>query len=72
MFWIIYAIIAVIIFIALEVFSVVQCKFDNEMFKIPVYPPNHFRLIMCAVFFPILILIVVIGVITELILERLK
>lgn len=72
MFWIVYAVIALIIFIALEVFSVVQCKFDNAMFKIPVYSPNHFRLIVSSVFFPIFILIIAISVVTELIIERKK
>lgn len=72
MFWIIYAIIALTIFIALEVFSVIECKNDNQIFKIPVYSPNHFRLIICSVFFPILILIIAITVITEMILERKK
>lgn len=72
LFLAIYGVLALTFFIFLEVFSIIQCKEDNKMFKIPVYRPNHFRTLVCALFFPIVILIVLISVITELILERSK
>ena len=72
LFLAIYGVLALTFFIFLEVFSIIQCKEDNNMFKIPVYRPNHLRTLVCALFFPIVILIVLISVITELILERSK
>lgn len=72
LFLAIYGVLALTFFIFLEVFSIVQCNEDNKMLKIPVYRTNHLRTLVCAIFFPIVILIVVISVITELILERRK
>lgn len=72
LFLAIYGVLALAFFIFLEVFSILQCNEENKIFKIPVYRPNHVRTLICAIFFPIVILIVIIGVITELILERSK
>lgn len=69
---IIYIILALIFFIGLEVFSIVECDKDNTHFKFPVFRPQHSRMIICAVFFPIVILIVILAVIAESISERRK
>lgn len=66
---IIYIILALIFFIGLEVFSISECNKDNAHFKFPVFSPQHFRMIICAAFFPIVILIVIIAVITESIMD---
>lgn len=70
LFLMIYGGLALIFFIFFEVYSIVQCRDANRMFRIPIYQCNHLRTIAGAILFPIVILIIAIGVITEIILNR--
>lgn len=72
LFLIIYGIIAFVVFIGLEVFSIVECERENAIFIRPVYKINHFKLLLAAVFFPVLIIMVIALIIAEKIIEGSK
>lgn len=69
-FLIIYGIIAFVVFVGLEVFSIVECERENSIFIRPVYKINHFKLLLAAVFFPVLIIMTIALIIAEKIVER--
>ena len=71
-FLIVYGILAVISFIGLEVISIIECREKNAMLIKDAYRTDHTKAILCAVFFPIVILIVLISAITESIIDRRK
>lgn len=71
-FLIIYGIIAFVVFVGLEVFSIVECERENSIFIRPVYEINHLKLLLAAVFFPVLIIMVIALLIAEKIIERSK
>lgn len=72
LFLIIYGIISFVVFIGLEVFSIVECERENSIFIRPVYKINHFKLLLSAVFFPVLIIMVIALIIAEKIIEGSK
>ena len=71
-FLIIYGIIAFVVFIGLEVFSIVECERENAIFIRPVYKINHLKLLLAAVFFPVLIIMTIALIIAEKIIEGSK
>lgn len=71
-FLIIYAVIALVAFVALEVLGILDVEQKNEMFKIPVYRVNHIKCLMNGIFFPIFLLSVLISVTVKCFLERRK
>lgn len=70
LFLIIYGIIAFVVFIGLEVFSIVECERENAIFIRPVYKINHLKLLLASVFFPVLIIMTIALIIAEKIVER--
>lgn len=72
LFLIIYGIISFVVFIGLEVFSIVECERENAIFIRPVYKINHFKLLLSAIFFPVLIIMVIALIIAEKIIEGSK
>lgn len=70
LFFIIYGVSALVFFIFFEVVAVISRREENAKFIKPIYQINHFKTTCCAVFFPIVTLIILIGVITECILDR--
>lgn len=72
LFLIIYGIIAFVVFVGLEVFFIVECERENSIFIRPVYKINHLKLLLAAVFFPVLIIMVIALLIAEKIIERSK
>lgn len=72
LFLIIYGIIAFVVFVGLEVFSIVECEEKNAIFIIPVYEINHIKLLLASVFFPVLIIMTIALIIAEKIVERSK
>ena len=71
-FLIIYGIIAFVVFVGLEVFSIVECERENSIFIRPVYKINHLKLLLASVFFPVLIIMTIALIIAEKIVERSK
>ena len=69
-FLIIYAAIALAVFIAMEVSNYLKAEEENSMFKIPVYEVNHIKCFVTSLFFPIVLLIIVTIAIVQCILER--
>lgn len=72
LFLIIYGIIAFVVFVGLEVFSIVECERENAIFIRPVYKINHIKLLLASVFFPVLIVMIIALLIAEKIIERSK
>lgn len=70
LFLIIYGIIAFVVFVGLEVFSIVECEIENAIFLRPVYKINHLKLLLASVFFPVLIIMTIALIIAEKIVER--
>lgn len=66
----IYGALALCSFIFYEVLSVIDRRKKNKPFKVDVYHTSHLRVLTLSVFFPIVLLIIVIEAVTETILDR--
>ena len=72
LFLIIYVIIAFVVFVGLEVFSMVEYERENAIFIRPMYKINHIKILLASVFFPVFIIMTIAVIIAEKIVKRSK
>lgn len=56
---------ALISFVSLEILSIICCNEENKELKSSAYSISHCRIILFAIFFPLPILVITLGLIVE-------